>query len=354
MDDPTQRPTLEATRAAMGIPSQGDLRGQRDTVGFASGAGQMAQVWELAEAQPAPERLGPRPAPGVAGILCPHDDYLIAGRVYREIIPLIRARTVILVGVFHKYRRYGASGTLVFDPYRAWRTPDGVLPVSALREELLAGLEPGEWIQDAACHDSEHSLEAVAYWLKHQDPGVEIVPVLLPSASFERLQAMAGHLGSALAGAMGRRGWALGRDVAVVISSDGIHYGSDFHYTPYGEGGVAAFQQAMAFDRELLTGPMAGPVTPGMARTFFETMVDPDRPDDYRRPWCGRFSIPFGLLLLEAVSRGLGLEAVRAMPIALGASVDTPELPLRALGMGATSPINLYHFVSSPAVAFTT
>ena len=307
-------PTLEETRKAMGIPSAGDLRGQQDAVGFASRPDQMAKVWDLSGAPPAAEALGPKPAPGVAGAICPHDDYLYAGRVYRELIPLVTAKTVVLVGVFHRYRRYGARNVMVFDSYRAWHAPDGDLKVSALRDEVLAQLDPAEISRDPAWQDSEHSLEAIAYWLKHQDPNVEILPVILPSAPFPRLEAMAGHLGKALAATMKKRGLTLGKDVAIVISSDGIHYGADFHYSPYGEGGVEPFLKAMDRDRQLLKGPLAGEVTVAKARTFFETMVDPDKPDDYRMPWCGRFSIPFGLVLLETTSRELGLKPPTGMP----------------------------------------
>jgi AmmeMemoRadiSam system protein B len=345
-------PTAQETRMAMGIPSKGDLRGQKDTVGFASTAEQMARVWELSEAAPAPEPLGPRPAPGAVAIICPHDDYLCAGRMYREVIPLVKARTVILVGVFHKHRRFGARDRMAFDTYRAWRAPDGEIKASALREELLAQLDPGEYVQNDVWHDSEHSLEAVAYWLKHQDPGVEIVPVILPATSFARLQAMAGHLGAALARSMQERGWKLGEDVAIVISSDGTHYGTDFQYTPYGKGGVDAFQQAMAHDRELLKGLLAGPVSADMARRFYGMMVDPADPTHYLKSWCGRFSIPFGLLLLESAASGLGLRPPKGMPIGFGASVAFPDLPVQALGMGATCPINLYHFVTFPSVAY--
>lgn len=349
---PAAPPTLAETRRAMGIPSSGDLRGQQDAVGFASRADQMARVWELSATPPAPELLGPRPAPGVAGVICPHDDYLYAGRVYREVLPLVKARTVVLVGVFHKYRRYGATDVMAIDPYRAWRSPDGEIRVSPLRDEVVAALPPGDVARDAAWSDSEHSLEAIAYWLRNQDPAVEILPVILPSASFGRLEAMAGEFGRALAAGMKKRGWILGRDVAVVISSDGIHYGADFRYTPYGEGGIGPFQKAMDRDRQLLRGPLAGPVSAAKARDFFEAMVDPARPDTYRMPWCGRFSVPFGLMALEAASRGLGLGVPAGMPIAFGASVDAPELPVKALGMGATAPANLYHFVSYPAVAY--
>lgn len=350
---PASRPGLAEVRRSMGIPSTDTVRGQKDTVGFASRPDQMAQVWEWSARPPLPETFGPLPAPGVLGVISPHDDYLYAGRVYRRVLPLVTAHTVVVIGVFHGYRRFGAQNALVFDPYRAWRAPDGEIPVSPLRDDLLARLPPSDVIQDAAMQDSEHSVEAVAYWLKHQDPAVEIVSILVPAASFPRFQALAAHLGKALAAAMHKRGWALGRDVAIVISSDGIHYGADFAYTPYGEGGVEAYVKATARDRALLTGPLAGPVSPAKAEAFFDAAVDPQHPDTYRMPWCGRFSIPFGLLLLGETARDLGLPAPVGTPIAFGTSIGFPELPVKPLGMGRTAPANLYHFVSYPGVAFT-
>ncbi|HEY3399300.1 MAG TPA: AmmeMemoRadiSam system protein B [Geothrix sp.] len=337
----------------MGIPSQGDLRGQQDAVGFASRPEQMAKVWERSALPPAPEALGTKPAPGVAGLICPHDDYLYAGRMYRQLLPLVKARTVLLVGVFHKYRRFGAKGALVFDPYRAWHSPDGEIKVSGLREELLAQLPAQDAIQDAAMQDSEHSVEAIAYWLKHINPGVEIVSILVPSASFERFQELSAHLGQALAGSMKARGWSLGRDLAIVISSDGIHYGADFKYTPHGEGGIGPYTRAVELDRGLLEGPLAGPMDSAKARAFFTAVVNPQNPDEYRMPWCGRFSIPFGLLLLEQTARNLGVAAPMGHPIALGTSIGSPQIQVRDLGLGATAEANLYHFVSYPGVAYT-
>ncbi|MCU1281348.1 MAG: hypothetical protein JWM53_4894 [bacterium] len=346
------RPTLAEARKEMGIPSTDEVRGQLDNIGYASKPEAMAKVWELAAQPPAPLSLGAPPPPGVVALVGPHDDYVYAARVDRQIYPLVTAKTVVIVGVFHRYRRFGAHDQMVFDSYRAWRTPDGELAVSALRDELVAALPKDEAVKDAAAHDSEHSVEAIAYFLKHARPDVEIVPVLIPAASFARLSTMATHLGAALAATMKRHKLQLGRDVAVILSTDGTHYGGDFSYTPFGAGGVAAFAKAMTQDRQLVETTLAGALSLDKAKQFFAAVVNPDKPDEYRMPWCGRFSVPFGLVFLAETARQLGLAPLRGVPLALGVSVDTPELKVRDVGVAPTAPANLYHFVTQPAVAF--
>ncbi len=345
-------PTLEETRATMGIASTDALRGQLDTVGYASTAAQMERVWELSAASPAPERLGPAPPPGVVAVVAPHDDYVYAGRVDRAVLPLVTARTVLVVGVFHAYRKYRVRNRIVFDAYPAWRTPDGPVPVSDLRDELLAAMPPGDVLRDDAAHDAEHSIEAIVYWLRHARPDLEIVPILAPAARFERIEAIATRLGDALAAAMKERGWRLGRDVAIVISSDAVHYGPDFHEVPFGDGGVEAYTKATARDRALLTGPFAGPLTVAKTRTLYGNFVDPEDPDTYRLSWCGRFSIPFGMLLLKQTSEALGVGTPRGLPLTYGTSIAAPALRWREDGLGETAPSNLYHFVGYPGVAW--
>ncbi|MCE7960782.1 MAG: AmmeMemoRadiSam system protein B, partial [Acidobacteria bacterium ACB2] len=319
-------PSLEEVRKGMAVRSTGEVRGQQDGVGFATTAAQMARTWELSASPPAPEALGEAPLPGVLGVVCPHDDYLYAGRVYRKVLPLMTARTVVLVGVFHKYRSFGARDVLVFDPYRAWSAPDGEVPVSPLREAVLARMPRGTWVKDAASHDREHSLEPLVQWLKHARPDVEILPVVVPSASFARTAELATAFGEALAAEMKARGLVLGRDVAVAISADAVHYGADFRHVPFGEGGIEAYRRAVERDRALLSGPLSGPVEEAKARALHEAFVDPAAPDDYRLTWCGRFSIPTGLLVLARTARALGLPPPVARPVAYATSVGAPEL----------------------------
>jgi MEMO1 family protein len=251
----------------MAIPSTAEVRGQLDGVGYARTAEAMAKVWALSATGPEPESFGEKaPAPGVAGLVGPHDDYIYAARVYRRAFPLVTAKTVVMVGVFHGYRRFEARDRLVFDTYRAWRSPDGDIAVSPLRDVLYDALPKDMAVKDATAHDGEHSLEGIAYFLKHARRDVEIVPIIVPAASFERLADMSARLGAALAAAMKKRGLQLGRDVAIVVSTDGVHYGADFRHEPFGAGGVDAFLKAMAFDRKLTRDTLAGPADRAKSR----------------------------------------------------------------------------------------
>jgi AmmeMemoRadiSam system protein B len=345
------RPPADSVRREMAIPSTHSVRGRIDSTGYALHASQMARVWERSALPPAPDSLGPTPAPGVAAVICPHDDFSLAGRVYRRVVPLVTARTVVLFGVFHGYWRFGERNRMVFDTYREWTAPDGPVRVSPLRDALLARLPREDWVQDSTAHDVEHSLEPLVCWLRHNNPELEIVPIIVPAARFERFEQLSEHLGAALGAELEARGLQLGRDVAIAISADGIHYGPDFSRADFGAGGPEAYERATRKDHELLTGPLSGPLTPQKIRTLYDTFVDREHPDTYRWTWCGRFSIPLGLLTLERLTRGAG--GVTGMPVAYATSISGPEVGLRDVGMAPTAPTNLYHFVGYPGAAFT-
>jgi AmmeMemoRadiSam system protein B len=346
------RPSVDSIRSIMAIPSHAGVRGRIDSTSYTVHPAQMAKVWELATAPPAPDSFGvAAPAPGVAGILCPHDEFDFAGRVYRRVIPLVTARTVIVIGVFHRYYKFDERDRWVFDSYRAWSATDGRVPVSSLREALLRRLPRRDWTQDSVAHDAEHSLEPLVVWLRHQRPDLEIVPILVPGNRYERLRELADHLGAAVLAELKARRWSMGKDVAIAISADAIHYGPDFHQTTFGVGGPDSYARAVMKDHTLMMGPLAGEITDAKIQALYQTFVDPDHPDDYRWTWCGRFSVPLGLMLLQRIGRASG--GAFSHPVAYGTSVGWPELGLRDIGITPGAPCNLYHFVGYPGVAFT-
>ena len=374
--------TRDDVAGSLAIPSEGTrCRGQRDGVGFSQTAKQMAEVWRAAgQGPPAldprdsnlrvpdPRIPGPRsaasgvgtaPTASVAsdlprdaiGAICPHDDYIYAGRIYRQILESLQpAGTILLFGVFHAYRRFDIRDVLVFESFETWRTPDGAVPVSPLRDEWVAQL-PGDLVNvNVAAHEYEHSLEALVYWLHHQRPDLQIIPVLVPAMPWARMHSLAATAARALRQLLSTRGLSLGRDVKVAISADAIHYGEDFAHTPFGPGGTDAYERAVERDLSILRDPIHGPVVDERIKRLYETFVDPGDPDTYRVTWCGRFSIPFGLLLLRELTAAEGAQqgSARAEAVAYSTSVGWPELPVRGCGLGTTAPSNLHHFVGYP------
>src|SRR5262249_17377136 len=140
----------------------------------------------------------------------------------------------------------------VFDSYRAWSATDGPVPVSSLREGLLRRMPRRDWTQDSVAHDAEHSLEPLVVWLRHQRPDLGIVPILVPGNHYDRLRELADDLGDALMAELKARRWTMGKDVAIAISADAIHYGPDFKQVTFGPGGPESYARAVMKDHSLM------------------------------------------------------------------------------------------------------
>ena len=356
-------PTRTEVERMMGLRSEGDLvRGQLDTTGFVVTAQQAEDVLtqalgvEKAALETDRATLHLAREEGVPAVVCPHDDHLYAARVYVHSTQLVHAPRVLMIGVFHKASLWNLSNRLVFDSFEAWHGPWGPVRVDTLRNELLAAMPAGDVVVDNTMQCREHSLEAIVPFLEYEDRDVTIVPILVPYMGWNRLGELADHLSTALAKIMKRNKWRLGRDVAVVISTDLVHYGPDFEHAPFGTD-VAAYEQAVARDRRLIHDHLEGPLESRRLDSLFEALVDPADPHVYRIPWCGRFSVPFGLELLRRTAERLGLPTPIGHLLRYGTSISEPELPVskatREAGLGYTAPSNLYHWVGYGAVAYT-
>jgi AmmeMemoRadiSam system protein B len=345
----------EDAERSMGLRSQGDLvRGQLDTVGFVVTREQAEDVVPQAIRMER-ERLTAAPDVLVAAV-CPHDDHLYAAGVHVHATQRIAAPRVVLVGVFHRAREWQLRDRIVFDRFQAWHGPWGPVPVDPLREELVAALPPGDVVADNTIHCREHSLEGIVPFLQHRHRDLSIVPILVPYMGWDRMEQIAERLGAALAAAVRRHGWVLGRDLAVVISTDLVHYGGDFDHAPFGEDGDG-YREAVARDLGLIRGHLEGPVEPERLRDLLHELVDREDVTRYRIPWCGRFSVPFGLETVRVLTERLGLGRPEGTLLRFGTSVSEPELAVsrasRDAGLGYTAPSNFHHWVAYGAVGYT-
>ena len=348
----TTPPSRQEVQAGMGLRSEGDLvRGQRDTVGFVVTAARGDDVLRAVEEREPPEAAGA----GAVAVVVPHDDHLYAADVAVHATRQVRAPVVLLIGVFHAAREWSLADRLVFDSFTAWHGPWGPVTVDGLREELLGGLGVDDVVVDNAMHEREHSLEALLVYLQGAQRDVRIVPVLVPYMAWPRLEELAGALAEVLQEEMDERGWRLGRDLAVVISSDSVHYGPDFDHAPFGTT-AAAYQQAVDRDVDLVQEHLEGPLDGARLRGFLGRLVDPDDPRVYRIPWCGRFSIPFGLEVVRRIAVRRGEPAPAGQLLAYGTSLSDPLLEVSettlASGLGTTAPANLHHWVGYASLAW--
>jgi len=336
------------------------LRGLVDTVGYATTAVQMDSVVARCRRAAAPRSAALVAEQGwgagtpFAAAVCPHDDYRYAGRLYALLLPHIRARTVVVFGVFHRASAFDCRDKLVFGSFRAWRGPYGPVTVSPLRDVLISRLPPGDIVVDDDMETVEHSVEGIVPWLQAYDRDVEIVPILVPYMGWDTLDRLAAESADALAGVMKERGWSLGRDVAIIVSSDAVHYGdagwggSDF--APFGTG-IDGYAKAVERDRDLAGTLLAGPIEREHLRRFLYTCVDSTDVTCYRITWCGRFSIPFGLDVASRVTEALGRSALAGTLLDYGTSVSESSLD-SVPGLGTTAPNNFHHWVGYASIGY--
>lgn len=354
-------PTRAEVEAMMGLPSDGDrVRGQMDTIGFVVEKAPAEDVVATAvrlEHESLVEqdhRLGMRDRQGFVGGICPHDDHLYAGRVYVHLTERITAPRVLLIGVFHRAKSWELQDRIVFDQFAGWRGPWGTIEIDSIRENLIASLQPESFVVDNAMHCREHSLEAILPFLQRGHPDRTIVPILVPHMGWDRMTKLTDELAGAIANVMKENGWRLGTDIAVVVSSDAVHYGPDFDHAPFGTD-TGAYDRAVARDLQLVDENLSGRLEPGKLHRLHEMLVDPDTLE-YRLPWCGRFSIPFGLEVLRKVSVATEGEAPYGSLLRSGTSLSEPELPVspasRESGLGYTAPSNLHHWVGYEAIGY--
>lgn len=333
------------------------IRGWADTVGFAHLDWQMDSVMHRIQALSHKDLIRARQDEGTIWktAICPHDDYTYAGWLYPAVLRNIKAHTVILFGVAHKASQFQLENQLVFDSFAAWHGPYGEVKVSSLRDEIISQL-PGEM---AVVHDSmesvEHSVEALIPFLQYQDRNLEIVSILVPYMEYTRMQEVSRHLAGALFTIMREKNLHWGEDIALVITSDAVHYGNEewggMNYAPYGTDNTGN-ARAVSHEREIIRTCFEGELTGEKIKRFFTYTVDPDDFRKYRWTWCGRYSIPVGLLTSLSLQSLQAVSTLEGVPIAYATSISQPHLKVDDLRMGRTAIATSRHWVGYPAIGF--
>jgi len=334
----------------VGVLAAQDARPVRDDVGYCWNPVSMKALVDFLEEQDKEDR----PAEGLVAAIAPHDDYLYAGRVYYPLFRILRAREVVIFGVTHGAVRKeigDPQGLLILEAFSAWPGLGGPTPVSELREHLKAHLDKSLFIVSNTAHALEHSIEGQVPWLQYFNPQVRITPIMVTGMPFEKMDSISSRLAETIAAYMKDRGLAPGRDVFFLISSDGNHYGRDFDNAPFGED-ESAWKTARELDRRLIRDYLTGPMDAGKVEGLTEELWGETYLDYRNTYWCGKYSVPFGLLAAQKV---LAMTAGGKMNGRLFRYSDTYSegvLPLVKTGMGTTAPFSLRHWVSFCSIGY--
>jgi MEMO1 family protein len=324
------------------------VRPLKDTIGFAQ------YPWQMDSIMARIHRAGWTAHPGapLKLAICPHDDYTYVGSLYPELLQNVKAPTLILLGVAHKAAAMKIEDSLVFDSYTYWKGPWKNVPVSPAREEIY-GLLAGKYaIVNDSLHKVEHSVEAMIPFLQYFDKNVSIVPILVPAMSPDRMEACGKALADAISGVAKKNHWQWGRDYAIVVTTDAVHYGNE----DWGGKDMAFYgcdregnMKALAHELEIIDSCLINALTPLRIRKFSSYTLDDKDYRQYKWTWCGRYSVPVALYASFYLS---GTAEMNGELSGYYTSITSPHIGVDDIGMGRTAIATACHWVGYAALGY--
>lgn len=245
---------------------------------------------------------------------------------------------------------------IIFDSFTYWDAPYGKVKISALREEIRAELNSSLYEVNDSMHRIEHSLEALIPFLQYYNRQIEIIPILVPYMSFDRMNLIADPLSEAIHNTMVKHDLKWGDDIAIVISTDAVHYGDESwsgkNYARYGTDSTG-YTLAVKHELEIIHTTLTGKLEAGKIKKFTEYTVKEENYKEYKWTWCGRYVVPLGLLTAYYLENSMPDDnKIEGHFIGYSNSIDHAHIPVEDLGMGTTAPANMNHWVGYAAVGY--
>ena len=326
------------------------IRHLEDTIGFPQYKWQMDSILSriAAEDKASTSEIS-------KAVICPHDDYAYAAGLYKKTLSSIKAKIIVLVGVAHRAKNFDLKDKIVFGSFNEWQTAYGSIKISPLRNKLLSLIPDSTYIIHNEMMQIEHSLEAITPFLQQSNESVEIIPMLVPYNSFEDMDTFSEVIAQALADLIKEENMNYGEDLAVVISSDAIHYGSEgwgsSNLAPFGVdslGTAKAYQKDLDIIKNYLTEEIS---TEGISN-FNKITVKEENYMEYNWTWCGRYSIPFGVLMANKLNLLIYKEPLTGFLVDYRSSIHNQHIRVEDLGMGTTAAAKKTHWVGYAGIKY--
>jgi len=286
--------------------------------------------------------------------ISPHDDYSYVGYLYPAVFRHVRSEVVIMFGVAHKAKRFNLKDKIIFGSIKEWKSPGGFINISPLQEKIMKALPSRMYVVHDSMQIVEHSLEAFVPFIEYYKPNTEIIPIIVPYMRYERMEEISAKLAPAIKKVMSEAGLEWGSGYSIVLSSDAVHYGNEDwggkNYDRFGVDSTGYFD-ALAFEKQLMIESFEGTASDDRVKSFYHATVSDTDYKEYKWTWCGRYSIPLGMLTAIKLAAADG-SMLNGRAIGYSTSIANDTIPVHDIGMGQTAPAKLTHWVGYPAVGF--
>lgn len=326
------------------------IRPVRDDVGFCWNASSMKILVDYLAAQEK-EKFESK---GLVAAISPHDDYLYAGRLYYPLFSHLKTKEAVIFGVTHGTVRNeikGLDSVLILDEFDRWPGVLKPVEISPLREYIKAHLKAEYFTVNNRAHEIEHSIEALIPFLQYFNPEVKITPIMVAPMPLDRMKEIADALSEVTAAYLKEHNLTPGKDIVFLISADGNHYGRDFNNLAFGEG-QEAWEKGLAFDRQLIASYLTGPIDDRKVAGLTGELWGKTYLDYKNSYWCGKYSIPFGLLTTTRVIAKATGKNISGKLFRYSDTYSEGVLPLKKIGLGTTAPFSLRHWVSFCSIGY--
>jgi AmmeMemoRadiSam system protein B len=330
------------------INSLDNVRQLVDTVGFAQYA------WQMDSLMVRLDRRGWRHTEGSGWKLaiCPHDDYTYVGTLYPEVLQNVRASNLILLGVAHRAASMGIEDSLVFDSHSYWKGPWKNVPVSPARDEIFNRLKGRYAIMSDTLQDVEHSVESMIPFLQYFNKEISVVPVIVPAMSPDRMDECGKALGEAIGVVAEKNGWEWGRDYAIIVTTDAVHYGNeDWGGSDYAFFGCdsSGNMKARTHEMEIIKNCLEGNVGKENIRRFNSYTLKSDNYKEYKWTCCGRYCVPVALYTSLYINDS---QPLNGELIGYSTSITSDHIPVYDIRMGRTAIATACHWVGYAALGY--
>lgn len=327
-----------------------EIRPVRDDIGYCWTVECMDKLTKYIEPNYKIEQIDKTIIAGIA----PHDDYLYAGEVYYPLFKNLKTKQAVLFGVTHKIVRDAINdpnNVLILDEFSAWNGLQQEIKISPLREYIKDHLEKSKFIISNKAHQLEHSIEAEIPFLNYFNKNVRITPIMVTGMPYEKMNEIADELARIIIDYIKENKLELGKDIVFMISADANHYGKDFNNTPYGED-FAAHSKAIQQDIDLVNNYLVNEVNEEKIKSLTEKLWGKTYKEYGNSYWCGKYSIPFGMLTIIKVIRGVMQSNPNGRLLKFSDTYSEGAIPVKKIGCGTTAPFSLKHWVSFFSIAY--